>query len=1721
MGLYSDYAAAGAETVATQAGDPSFGTAFGGVISGAVVSGVQSFYNTGVAVGNALGADWEEANTYETLRDLDENWASYYQQNKQAIDVAGFVGTSLVPGMAAIKALNAFRAGNTVGAVGRGLNFTRTKSAEHLAKALDEMAVEGGSVFSRVNSNLLKSMAWETADQVLQAGVFELAVAATMKQSPVLADESLWDITKGVMWGAALGGGIGGAVEGLILRSATKQAAKRVSLAENEYKVYRGLTSMDIAEGDKAFELVKEIVNLPKVADSATAAIDFAAQFPKLVGSTKGTIRDFTTYFTNTIKGAEKAAIDDFKISLRKLVGESTLAGSGDTQAADAIVNWLGKRLEAARAGTSSIDATEDLGSLLHQLKKVTPATDEPLYQADELMYFKKSLSPDERAKFETLQDWKEGITRNVPFGDNAYSSPYVFLGKDTDWAGLQLAKVNTKELPTLAAAWKEGYHIAQQADGTLRVNPASKLFRRVDDPVYTTRRFVNTRTGAFTEDTVLTAADRAAYGKQMKVSEWGVEIPRPNGETIRYAMKETAVRDGSLTYDTARHAWASQLSTRELAKMTSVDATDWGLMQALKEAKLSDDVLENIDVHLPDGSTITAGEFFYDANYLQLLKIQELEKAFGGGVHDIRELAARFAVDESFIERIVASGFRQELSEKYLQGSIVDLKRFTTRENVVAHYETPHQFTNIESLQGKSWKEKRDAILEDVAKNGGTFVTGELAYTYRVSGAKQALVNASTAVLGAEAAGRFISLDAKAARTADVLGTGSTFLASSNASYGEVLKAAQQDIGKHTHQLVLAAKEAVTSAMNTVAQKILINRKAAAEVGIVRNILRADNNVFYPALDGSQKLIRRELVLLEEKIAAATAEGKTVLAEKLTKELDTARKGMVDSGEKVEIIVKEADAWEFLQTHRTLNETRLNKERTLVNARGMTSNKDPRAMYAPPVDTNYFQHFAFVRNKDGKAFGTSEVSMIFGRDAQELQRRISMVDQSKFDVITKEAGERYHKAKGDYDFDQTINERNIDSELRKSGALSDFFPEVRAENIVEDFLRFHTNQESKVVRNAVEGLYAQQIEELRYMGRNFMDDATSKFSGTLRAAKSEIWDPYTDGIKTMLDISKRSEYRFFHQANEFVDALGVRAYQVWADVTGKAQKGLIPWEEAEQIAKDHGIGGLYSKELDYFTSNVPRDRNLIKSTLARANTLLSRVVLQFDFAQALMNIVSTPVLLGTELASIRKLVGQNSELTGMLNELTTVKVPGTGGTKAVPSTMKLLHGAIKNYFGPNKLELIKRYTENGDIKGVSMLHHEAIESLSMNPNFKMFSDGVEKVSEKLTKWTANEFAEEFTRFVSADVMRQLTEPLVQAGKMDLKTQNAYTSIFTNRVQGNYITSQRPIVFQGVLGGAVSLFQTYQFNLLQQLLRHVGDKNGRAVATMYGLQSGLFGLNGLPMFDAVNQHLIGTAAGNEGHYDVNRFATGLRGKEYGDWLMYGTVSAFPAWSEKAPALYTRGDINPRHVSILPITPGDIPAVDATIRFVSNLADTGKNIAGGAPIGESLLQGLEHNGLNRPLAGLAQVFMGHSTTSKGSLISANSDFSLIASASRIAGAKPMDEAVALNYLFRQNAYKAADADRINALGERVKKSLIGGKDPSLEDIETWMRDYAASGGRIEAFNSSLIRWMRDANTSTVNSVMKKVNSLYGQALSEVMGGEALEDYSSLPVTPPQE
>jgi hypothetical protein len=110
----------------------------------------------------------------------------------------------------------------------------------------------------------------------------------------------------------------------------------------------------------------------------------------------------------------------------------------------------------------------------------------------------------------------------------------------------------------------------------------------------------------------------------------------------------------------------------------------------------------------------------------------------------------------------------------------------------------------------------------------------------------------------------------------------------------------------------------------------------------------------------------------------------------------------------------------------------------------------------------------------------------------------------------------------------------------------------------------------------------------------------------------------------------------------------------------------------------------------------------------------------------------------------------------------------------------------------------------------------------------------------------------------------------------------------------------------------------------------VDAKDKKTLAVFAGMQASMFGLNGLPFFDATNTYLLGQWLYNNPEHKDMYSVLPTYNKELGDWLLYGTASAFPLFTGSFPALYSRGDINPRHITILPTNIVDVPAVTPEI-----------------------------------------------------------------------------------------------------------------------------------------------------------------------------------------------
>lgn len=177
-----------------------------------------------------------------------------------------------------------------------------------------------------------------------------------------------------------------------------------------------------------------------------------------------------------------------------------------------------------------------------------------------------------------------------------------------------------------------------------------------------------------------------------------------------------------------------------------------------------------------------------------------------------------------------------------------------------------------------------------------------------------------------------------------------------------------------------------------------------------------------------------------------------------------------------------------------------------------------------------------------------------------------------------------------------------------------------------------------------------------------------------------------------------------------------------------------------------------------------------------------------------------------------------------------------------------------------------------------------------------------------------------------------------------------------------------------------------------------------------------------------------------------------------------------------------------------------------------MKETVSKIAGGGNIWESVLQGVEHNGISRPLAGMSQIFQAagpggqvYSTSKKGSILYSN-DLMSWASMVRLAGGRPLDEAVTNDALFRVRTYEAARKKDMTKLAETVKTTLIQGASASEAQIQEFAKKYAENGGKQTGFNTWMMGMYKSANVPQAQQLEMSLKTPFSHKMQLLMGGD---------------
>ena len=1650
----------------------------------------NSFANTALEVGNAFGGDHQKF-TIEDEFGPDSDTTAYYKQNAGVIEGLGLAAGSLIPGTIATKV---FKAAQATGEIPELLSTATGLFSRARQGAIDAAAVDlegnslGTSLFGINSVNKVKAVLAGAADSALQGAVYQTATLATMKASPLLDNNTLSDNVSDVLDAMKGFGLVGGIVEGAQAISLINKAARTADLATKAQETVGSFGLGNLTPGDRVVSLVKTLDRTPKDQLSRLAQMKQTAA-------------------TNTTN--------------RQIQEQLIKAAGGDEELAGA----FGKFLQQGIAAGDMTD--ENLGNLMSQLTKIgrhgnTSVASEPA----DVFYLPRNIAPADVATIDhqTLMSKTAAgptVASKALLLRDPNTMPVLARGTDTLQvptltapSGATLSAPSTINFPkytSAADAWKQGADIYVDTAGKVSINPDTTAFKEVPRPgesriLTKDERAESIKTGNLPAD----SKPLNAVGLTLDLTNGKLfgESPLPVvGDIAKPKLAKNGLQVGDTIFP------HTPTSAPDVSTLTPMEANSRYVWSALRGIQRGDQISST---DLPQIEQLYR-EMRQSANPQAVLDSNNLTHFTNGSPIP--------STPESLLQHI-ADTKQGMLGDLLMQGKNADEIGHilnSPQKGISTMFNTSKP-EDIISDPAASAQIKHVRLAYDIGTtrdSEGNLLRGLQMTAYRTQLAKEANTNAVSnylsKIVGAKdatgkSAGQYFSAlqFTKGIGDADIAGAGAGILSNANADYGTLAQQAER-IGRSTSELALARRAVVSDTLAPGANALRRDPKLAAEFGnfVAVRHSTGENYVMLSDADAAANNLPKNTAVLER---AVTKDPQTGFSKVDRTYLPS---GFVDGSNEAtglkNYYTLSPEVADFERSSQSLNNVRNDLRQTWNQAQGISKPAyNPDVLYAPPINGVKYPFMAYVKQRDGYALGESGASVVTARSAAELQQKISLLGPS-FDAFTKDDIANFKKAQGEYEFSRNFAQNKANTELARRGILNNVVPETRAENLINDLAGWHNAQETTLLRDHVELHNAQMFAQLRAMGDRFDLTGTSRFGAITPFVAKTATNPYSSYIRTALGLTNKDNYPLWQLAQEKLQAYGDAAFNHVKSAFGAMQKGLLPPDQAAAVSEKFGLGNPYGTAIDnikasYYggLANKLPDPQVLSKFVATANSALGATVIRLDNFQQLIHAVTTPIMTSLEYGSAAR----------DLQKLLSVTVPGTKGAMQVPGFARVMYRAVNNYFGKDYDSLANFYKGAGLARDELDIHKQMIDSLSM-PLGSLSKEGwaqkIQQGAAYAERLSGSRFVNRFNHFIVADIGRQLGEASGQKGQDLLDT----IGTFTNRVQGNMSAGQRAIAFTGPVGQAVGLFQSYQMNMMQQLLRHIGDGDVAAIATGAAMQSTIFGVSSLPGFSALNS-LIQQRHGNTSQADLYSGANDIVGHDAADYLLYGSLSGL-----LGSALYSRGDLNPRRASILPVNPLNFPSVAAGIRAYQTIAQLASNVSKGGSVPASLLLAAEHNGLSRPLTGLAEMMQGFSTNTTGNLISAQSsnnsagysDLFSIANMSRILGARPLDEAVGLDALYRSNAAKVTDSARIATLGDAAKTAFYGNQQAAPDQVQNFMSEYTKAGGNQAHFNQWMLGIARDANTSTVNRVFNNLRNPTSDTLQRTMGGQPIEDFSN--------
>lgn len=1708
-----------------------------GVASSLTSAGV-GIWNTLKAGANMFGSDLSMTDEVGVVRDtFGRDAANYYAENKVSADFGGLLVSSLATGLGAISGLRAWQA--------RGLVTDGYKAATGLANAdlvLGSAQVQAyrAAVANRVSYSWAAPELWGAArvagvQNLREAAVAEGAFLLLNNQNALLNPEHLDYIDSSVNalkegWMFALGGAAFGAgldmlrIKGYAARGF--QAANEAGVAQDLRLISSELQARTGTFGDKLTEVAdlrQALANDPRftvttpqqqfakrkaeeqvtlmrndlVTQHNNAGIGGVVAMDQLMSVENA---DKLTHHLGNLTRVERPTLQDFTKSVVSFerIGKQPTLGLEAKQAVlsaddEAINAGLQDLLAINRERVKGNTAVLDMFAKRLRSTKNTALFDELWRLADEEGYAGVSAA--------RLSALKSGI-------DSTRRTPKAMMELDqrlfSDTTGIQIGGTRIHpefasdliEVLTSAATrfsvGKDSYLLAAKYPKLAKMLQSTNVGAL--DPFNTTKAMYNTRTGLLSA----TALPRAHDIGEVSIKNGLINI---KGVRNSYAYKLDAV--GHTAY----------LKELKAFKGLTTDKDHPALSASAHWAAAAIRGLDTTSIHATDLPRL---ELFATKQGLEPSAVIDVLQADGKSVRMTQQQAREFVVQQKEISRAAmqAAGRSTEeialvlnTGEKFAAGQAADDVLLMGKVD----------YTRAESVVMRYRKYGIDDVDLAARTSAGLASRIEVEYGLRQKASGDIMHGFGLGELAERLPTERMDLIKNLSETDPRAG----LITSAHTRFGSLREwaasvGAMVNKGKDT--LRIRTEEEMHGFFEHFAKTE--NFAQRSELALFTNAARTNDYYVYALNDGNsalaiqkyriQELIRERLPDNFDELSSADQKAASVAAHT---QLRDAMLGARSEAEKL-IAAKDGKAFilskevgEVVQWHMQRNASYIANDKSIASAYGKYVSRDPNVFYAPPPSLQRTRFVAFAVPKDATAADTPRF-MIYAQDQAELDSKIAYIAENHktYGVVRQSDVSSYKKLVGEYDKGRVFDELEFDPNLRSKGRSGDLTPnlDVYGVETLDRIRNWHHRKAEHQFMSAVELRYADTMQTLR------STDRVIRGQGIDTKEASTI---YADTANLILD--KASEGGLFHQlyqktqdvfnvyGSKVLDTAGSKLVELWrASPLAKAKSrfDVAAFEAVTRELDAKGFQNPYKDIESYLANSSSVADNRTAAALSRVmSTLVAGLTLRLDWLNSVVQVMSTPILLSGVMREA-KLYTKDARLVDM----STVVNPANGVRE--PTAAKLMQRAITNVFTPEGKALAAEARKRGILQDYTRQYLEASDFSSLNGRHTLqhMQQKIDDITGLLSKATGHMIAEDFSRTMVMNVMWDI------AKQARLSDDAAWAMVRSgvDKVHGIYRAHSRVQLFNGTIGQSMGLFQTYMFNMAQNVGRAIQDGRSRDAFVMAVMQGSIFGGRSLPMFGALNKMVADT---NSGNLDIYSLAgTDYDPKGMGSYFLYGLGSYATVVPTDA---YSRGDIALRHSTVVPLNPLDWPAVAMISKAVGNAVDTGKAIYNGADAQNALAYGLAHNALNRPLQGLGVTLQGALTSTKGSPLFTDSNyndynpeagFNFAALGARLLGGKPLAEAIALDSYYRRTAYQTEQRNELNELAKQFRISSLDGTGMSEESMVSFMSEYASRGGNPENFNAWAGRQLISASQGTVDTFKQNMQDtaagrLYGSLM----------------------